>query len=613
MEASKYNKYEENPFKRLGNPVFGDQFVGRQAAVKRLQNECTNRNFAIQGLPKVGKTSLTYQSVVHLKETVKSDSPLCVVDFNTGSCTTPKDFFKSLVFQVHLTLKAFLTTIQAHDDLKALENIYSLVEGYDFEPNVIEPFFKSGIQSMSIHLLLLIDEFDKVRNIGFSGHNFSMLREILQVHNITGIVMSKRSIYDLEDWTDDPDNRAPSTFYEIFTGNTIHLEPFNDQEMSEYWARLEPYFEAIGFPFDEEYKNRAIYYAGHFPHKLNVFNSRNYETFKDTGHLVTEEDIRAEMKSTYDSEMNMLESVDLLEASIQAIIGPVYELTEKQMDSLKEYGFLREVSESKKYEIIGTEIGVTENKGGELVGYVAPSDYFTKYMKSLYVNQPSYWKEWEKVFRGMREIAKRSFVDTFGDNWFEDAASDPRLCDFISALSRQINNDKRDGISVSPPIEYLNESDMGSLLQLHWKTFKNIFTSCADFFSKYYYVVKIRNHPGHLNDRYLSEEDLVKANKYLVEFKHCIDTWLSNNSNEKLELLTPFQFIEGETYNGGVIVESTDEKGKTFKCVQYEGFPYPLRINGQRPQCNVGDIAIFVAKKNGKYWVATQLIFPDTL
>ena len=604
MAKSSQKKYENSPFKDLGTYVFGDQFIGRQAYISRLQRECTTRNFSILGLPKVGKTSLVYESIINLGNQIKTKKPLCVVMFNVGTCTDPQNFFKKLVKNVYGELKRTIPHTQA-DDIRIIEELYGFVKEDNYDLDTIESFFESGIKSISAHLVLFFDEFDKVRKIGFSGNSFALLRAILQVPNVHGAITSNRSIFDLENWKRDSSS-GPSNLYQLFDGNTIHLKPFDDHELEEYWEWLMPYFEAIGFPFDEDYQKKAIYYAGHHPHKLNIFNSRNYDSFKERKQLLTNEEIRSEMKSAYEAELDVLSSVDLLEASIQAIIGPVYDLTEEQADRLKQYGFLREVTESEKFEIIGTKIGVLEKQGDMLIAYAAPSDYFTKYMKSKYVNNPSYWDLWRETFCGLRDIVKRAFVDTYGENWYDDN-SDPRMHNIINAIKSHINKDHNAGISVSHPIEYLDEGAIYDLLENNWHTFKDVFANCDDFFKKYKYIVKIRNHVGHINDRYLSDNDLDKANCFLQEIKLCIDDWLTHKSDIKLELIEVFKFVEGVSYTGKIISIKDKNTDKDFYWVEHESYPYPLRISEYRPYYKVGDTVSFTAKKSGKFWIAANL------
>src|SRR5437762_9522130 len=57
-----------NPFENHGNPVFGDEFIGRQQMLSFVRHRLVAPDLAgcagIFGQPRVGKTSIAYQSVL---------------------------------------------------------------------------------------------------------------------------------------------------------------------------------------------------------------------------------------------------------------------------------------------------------------------------------------------------------------------------------------------------------------------------------------------------------------------------------------------------------------------------------------------------------------------
>ncbi len=612
MAESELNNFQESPFGGLGEPVCGNQFVGRQEYVKMLQENCTRRNFAIQGLPRVGKTSLACHSIINAITQVNShDLPLCVLMFHVGSCGSAEAFFSKLCKSVYRKLKDDLTSLNDVKTGKRLDKLFGYVEDDEYEQDSIESFFENGISQLQLQLVIIMDEFDKVRSI-FSGGDFASLRIILCVSNIHAVITSKRSIYDLENWKNDSSS-GPSNLYQLFQGNTIFLRPFDEDEMTMYWNRLKPYFESIGLTIDDKYLSMAQYYAGQHPNRLNIFNCALYDEFKLKNRIMSEDEIGSRMKEVYDGELEMLKSVDLLSPAIQTIIGPEYDLNDKQLSALKEYGFVRRIAAKEKYKILGTSVGRLEKVEGsnELVSYVADSDYISLYIKSEFVNKVDFWPLWRDTFITLRRLAEKFFVDNWGDDWIVNAMQDENMSLIINKLRKGQKKDKQEDLTQSPLIEYLNETILDDLLNNEWLTFGQIFEplSRQEFFEMFNYLKYIRNHEAHLNSHFFSDEERKRANDYLKLISDQIDAWAKKTGQERLvrekyksdNNCQEFEF--GKEYEGEVVIE--DGKWRLVLCAHY---PKPLRISGEAPWVyNANDKVFFKAQKKGEWWIAVDV------
>ena len=61
----------ENPFADFGSIVYGDRFIGREEEIKAVQNRIFGKaygNLAIQGLPRIGKSSLAWKAILEFKD-----------------------------------------------------------------------------------------------------------------------------------------------------------------------------------------------------------------------------------------------------------------------------------------------------------------------------------------------------------------------------------------------------------------------------------------------------------------------------------------------------------------------------------------------------------------
>ena len=128
------SQLKTDPFEGTGQYVFGERFVGRRQLVLHLQKYCTTRNLAIQGLPKIGKTSLAYHSVIYHKDMVESDKPFCPVFFDVGDSDSPENLFKQFVFLVYQEIKPVLND----RDAKKVDDNYSLVVENNYDKFVVK-------------------------------------------------------------------------------------------------------------------------------------------------------------------------------------------------------------------------------------------------------------------------------------------------------------------------------------------------------------------------------------------------------------------------------------------------------------------------------------------
>ena len=513
-----------NPFTDLGTHVFGDRFVGRKKELKKLQDNCASRNISIQGLPKIGKTSLAYQGIIHNWDKVAHSRTICPVFFNVGTCTSADVFFTRLVRSIKMGLIDHLP-----NKSQVIDRLFDIVKAENFDRASIESFFEQGIVMLPVDIVILFDEFDKVKTIQFSGNDFSLLRAILSVSNVHGTITSKQSIFSLENWDTDH-NSGPSTFYQLFQGNTIHLNQYSLEDIEEYWKRLEPYFEAIGLPLDDNYKNTALYYAGRHPHLLDVYNAHIYDHYSACGRMPDEVSIRTTMKSAFRSMISILEKEGLLKPAIQVILGPVYDLDEDELDKLVEYDFLQKTEAERKLSLLGSSYGYffhPEDEPAKECAYLAPSDYFSLLFRRQYTNKVDFWDEWTSTIQTMHLLAQRFFQDNWGEEW-EDQAEPVKV---ISEMKHYRAKDSAAGITCSPLLEYLTENLLRDLFDTYWDSFSPVFGGFQrnDFFDRFAYILKIRNHHAHINARFLTEEERDKANGYLKEFKKAIDGWFAGS------------------------------------------------------------------------------------
>ena len=508
-----------NPFEGLGTYVFGERFVGRPEHIQWLQDNCTSRNISIQGLPKIGKTSLVFHSLIHQRDQVKAKQSYCPVFFNVGTCRTPEDFFKRLVVAVKENLLSALP-----EERKAtVQQLYALVKEEEFDLGYVESFFENGVKNLPVDVVIVFDEFDKVQDIKFAGHDFGLLRAILSVPNIHGTITSKQSIYSLENWEHD-ETAGPSTFYQLFQGNTLHLVQYTDNDMVSYWKRLEPYFEAIGLSLDDDYRQTALYYAGHHPHLLDVYNAHIFDNYVNSGEMPDIVSVRTTMKAAFDSQLSILRREKLLNPAIQIILSPVYDLKEDEFNRLKEYDFLRKVKAAEKQSLLASDYGYhlqMNDDPKDVFSFLAPTDYFSLLFRQYYDSPQGFWAEWSITFASMRQLAEKFFKENWGENWEESTDGFPLIQELASMRKRYMSK----GLPCGPLIGFMSESHLRQLFRQNWATFEPVFSDFGKqgFFERYEFILNNRNIHAHNNPVFPTQEDRDKANRYLRELKKAID------------------------------------------------------------------------------------------
>lgn len=87
-----------NPFADYGNLVIGDRFIGREAEISQIKNRILGKssgNISVVGLPRIGKSSLVWNTLIADKEELFKQKKL-VIEINIGSVDNSRDLFKAV-------------------------------------------------------------------------------------------------------------------------------------------------------------------------------------------------------------------------------------------------------------------------------------------------------------------------------------------------------------------------------------------------------------------------------------------------------------------------------------------------------------------------------------
>ena len=385
---------------RIGNKVFGDGFVGRKNLIRQLQDCCTSQNFSVVGLPKIGKSSLVYHSIIYNKRDVRRNNyrPFIPVFVDCGPASSIQEFFNNITISVYNELQKVLPD----ERRQHLLNDYS-----EYNNNVINNLsisvmgFFNTLMNYQIDIVIILDDFDRVRTIkGFDGTRLAIIRTLSELAYIKFIIISKRHLSIIENWNEDPSHN-PSNLFQCF--KEIIVGNFDVDEWNIYWDRVFLDHSDIIIEDRKRIKEEAFHYTGFNPFWTAFFARCYVDSLK--------------YNSTFNNSMRQVEMTrcayfpmkeflcddknyknNILDTAIQAITGPVYKLNLVDITTLEQYGFLTHINCDKKNNIFGNDWGCRFYDNDTPKSYIASSVHFTSFLIREFT-QATYWQEWDYFFK----------------------------------------------------------------------------------------------------------------------------------------------------------------------------------------------------------------------
>lgn len=212
----------DNPF-TYGNPISEpSRFFGRQREVEQVFSRLLNReaeSSSIVGERRVGKTSLLhYLAHPQVRQRFGVDSPRYVFIYTdlqmVDAAMTPDRLVRRLMRQLAL---------QSPDD-EVRSTAETLRQSEAIDNFALADFF-DVVDMKDIHVVMLLDEFEKVTtNPNFGPDFFYGLRSLAIQHNLTLVTSSRSELIELTH----SEAIKSSPFFNIFANINVRL--FSDQE-----------------------------------------------------------------------------------------------------------------------------------------------------------------------------------------------------------------------------------------------------------------------------------------------------------------------------------------------------------------------------------------------
>lgn len=520
-----------NPFADNAGIVTGNRFVGRQFEIDEIHTRVLGElygNLAIVGLPRIGKSSIVWNALIPLKEKMLHEKHiLAYISISSGDSAV--NFFKGLALAI---LDEIEFEKELVDIIRRLRSIYNDIKSsqndrFEFL-NQVKKFFKFCKRS-DLRTTFILDEFDYSENI-FTVADFQFLRELstLPETKICLVTVSRRTIQELE-----PENGAISNFYGVFS--ELRLQLFSENDISAYWQRVE----SLGLEVSEEYKKEVFYFVGSHPYWLDmvnyhIFNGMKAEK-KSSIELLSE--IGSELKKflwdNYDDIISLMEKEGLKSHFIQAVVGPVVNLTQMGIERLTKYGLVQPILAREKY---GTNFQTLIDAGlvnESDISYNSLSIHLNDYLKQK-ETEFDIWALWTEAEHQVRNLIKIYLKEKYGNDWRDSfILANPRKENDIFRLEdMRTRNKKTFGNSASDNlVNYTYPQDMWNcFISSDWTWFQRILAGQqANWREKFLLLAKVRNPIAHSNRDFVIQDEQTKAKEICNELITNINKWQENN------------------------------------------------------------------------------------
>lgn len=481
-----------NPFADYGGIVADDRFIGRNLEVEIIKNRLLGAafgNIAVMGLPRIGKSSLAWNSIFSIKADL-IERKILPVWISFGQYSSLNEMFEDLISE----LSELLGNDQTLNDIASN---FAISEKTIEKRRYIKRYLKS-CRSKGFRVIIVLDEFDNAQNI-LSIQDFQFLREISYNLDIkVGLLtVSRKTIQELE-----PENGALSNFYQIFTD--LRLKMFSEQDMNLYWNRIEK----LNINVTQKYIFQVKFYTGTHPYLLDLINNSIFNQIAqsdinlDEIFTTTVSELQLKIYNEYEAILKLMSFEGLERTLVQVIIGPVYDIVKRDVEKLLKYDL--------------ASLNIDE-------GYSSFCPFFTNYL-NLKSKEMDIWPLWTQVEQGIRQLIKQNLERQYGENWSLDYQSKGTTKEkvgkeeFIKMKTEMMEkNVKSFGNRASKHlVDYTYPMEMfDRFIALEWQDFKSVFgKEKGDWRPIFEHLGKIRNPLAHNNPEFLSDADKSIADGY---------------------------------------------------------------------------------------------------
>lgn len=484
-----------NPFANYGAIVCGDRFIGRKEALKNIENRIIRPmdggNLAIIGLPRIGKSSLAYKTLIERRKELSAQK-LLTIWINLATFDQASALFRSLVVNCINEMKEL--NLLSKPILETAHHILDEQNTFNYNYELIRQFFRKVKQS-GYRIAFILDEFDHARYL-FKGDivNFQRLRDLSDnpEWKINFVLTSRRSIRDIE-----VQSAGISTFDSIF--HKIYLPMFNENDLDEYFKRLT----SLGIQVTPDMKNLILFFCGGYPYLLGMLAYEIIENFREKSNVDIHEvahRVGQSLLEQYERILSLLEEDGNRDKLLQILFGPVLNVKQFDVDEFVRYGLIKPTEQEEKY--------------------VAFSGHFHTFL-NIIEREVDLWPLYRQTEKALRTLITTKMSEKYGDNWIEGIEKNcPNLkLIFDKCREAQSKEEKLFGSRTSRNLlDFTYPQDLFAIIFAEWSIFKPIFEKDKNYWGQRAQLLgKIRTPLAHSRDESLYEDMRVIVEGYCKE------------------------------------------------------------------------------------------------
>jgi hypothetical protein len=434
----------ENPFADYGTEVTGTRFVGREAEVSQVRSRVFGAagfgSIAIVGLPRVGKTSLGAEALRRARAAAP-DARRVIYRIDVGVCSTAEQLFRKMIDEARdLVRQRGWWTSEMERASQCLSSAVPIQ--FDDLKRLLRCFREASVQ-----VVCVLDEFDVCRRLFINQPGyFHWIREMCSnaEFKLALILITKRRLRDVA---------GIAGFESDYWGNviaTLTLRPFREEEVDALLSPLRTGGVAASQAVDRE---RAALCGGQ-PFLLDMYAFHAWQRHHAGGRVDVmwfREAMQRGVRAYYEQVTTVLSDCNLLGKTVQALVGPQWDLRTGDIDELVAYGVL----------------GADDSGGVRSF-----SSGFADYLRGVECEGEAF-ALWRDTERAVRAALEHLLVERFGVGWDSALVSaHPRLQALVqSCRERMLREREVFGLGSSESLlSYSYPMDLFSIMAADWNS-----------------------------------------------------------------------------------------------------------------------------------------------
>jgi hypothetical protein len=489
-----------NPFANNGNIVYGDDFIGRQGEIKTIQQRVLNSPqagcLAIVGAPRIGKSSLVYNTLIYPKN-ILAEHKILTFRINLPDVKSHQELFRELVKN---TLES-LDNANSEDEfifIKGKSLLEKNLQWLDLQSEV-RKFFKN-LKRSQWRVIAVIDEFDEARYIFKDGVGFQALRELAYQPewSICLITVSRRYLSEIANQSD------ISNLPGIFKDET--LKCFTQEELKQLLNKLQK----TGFHVTDECFQFIWDNTGGHPHLASALSFEIANSWLNSQEHNLEQSLQeatSEFLKYYDNLIDILKEDDSLDKLLQILFGPVITATKFDAEKFVRYGLIK--SNSNGY-------------------YQVFSSHFENYLR-LVERSRDLWTLWRDTERKLRSLITEIMETHYGEDWpYQLEKYRPKLKTMIDECRKLQEKEKKSfgGRASTNLLDFTYPMNLYEIISSHWNLFDKILNQDKNYWStRFRLLAKLRNPMAHIRDEVIQEHERQIAEGYCQEILYNLEEY----------------------------------------------------------------------------------------